>query len=342
MKAPKICLICSLHHPGIKTHFWHLSKNINASLFFVENLYHPIFLKLAKFLKIPLPSILSLKEYDIIILGGWRASYLSIIKNLKKENKKVGIYWTSSIGQSEMTEKHVEIYHLNHILNLLKEDVIDFIMVPERTYEAMGKLKKVFLLPYTFNFSQIKFSERKNIVKRTDIFLSVRHGKNILTQFIGVHLADPDIEIYTNIKNKEFLNFLQLLEIPFRYIEWIPNYEEYLKFISKMGFSLQITYTETFNYAVAERMAMGIPVFASGNIFLITQDEFLKKYLYVEAPDSPLEISKKIRFLLKNSTLYHEINIHIRKFLEKFLKSKEEKFQECFSKFLKFIQNSLL
>ncbi len=342
METPKICMVCSLHHPGIKTHFFHLSKNINASLFFIENLYPQIFSKIYKVLQIPLPLPSNLKEFDIIIFGGWHILYLSIIRYLKRKNKKVGIYWTSSIGQSEMTEKHIEIHYLNHLLNLLKENIIDFLIVPERTYEALGKLEKVVLLPHTFDISQINFFNRKNIDKKADIFLSPRYGKNILSQFIGTHLADPDIKIYTNIDNIKIRKFLEVLGVPYIYKGWIDSYQKYLEFISSMGFSLQITYTETFNYAVAERMAMGIPVFVSGNIFLITHDKFLKKYLCVEAPDSPLEISKKIEFLLRNISLYQEINIHIRESLEKFLELKEQKFKKCFSEFLKFIQHTLL
>lgn len=341
MKEPKVCLICSSRHPGIKTHFVHLSENINVPMLLIENLYPQIFLKFITRLKLPpfLPS--SLQKFDIIVLGGWHFSYLPIIRKLKRKNKKVGIYWTSSIGQSEMTEKYIEIHYLNKLLAFLQEKIIDFIIVPERTYEALGNIEKIFPLPHTFNLSKIKFLRKKDVIKKADIFLPVRHGKNILCQFIGVHLADSKIEIYTNVKNKELLRFLKSLNIAYIYKDWIPSYEKYLRFISSMGFSLQVTYTETFNYAVAERMAMGIPVFVSGNIFLITHDKFLKKYLCVEAPDSPLEISRKIRFLIENKSLYEEVNLYIREALEKFLKSKEERFKECFAKFIKFIQNRL-
>ncbi len=337
----KICLICSKGHPGVKTHFFHLSKTLNVPVFFIENLYNTFFLKFSKFIKTPLFTSSTIKGFDVIIFGGWHPLYLNIIRNLKRKNKKIGIYWTSSIGQSEMTEKNIEIYYLIQIMTLLKENLLDFLLVPERTYEALGKQKRVFLLPYTFDISQFKFLEKKEIIKNADIFCPWRYGKNVLTQFLGVYMADSEIKIYTNIKNKEISNFLKLLKIPYVYINWIPSYQKYLEFISQMGFSLQITYTETFNYAVAERMGIGIPVFVSGNIFLITQDKFLKKYLCIEAPDSPLEISKKIEFLLKNESLYKEINFHIRESLEEFLKLKDEKFKECFSELLKFIQNNL-
>lgn len=331
------CLIASKYHPGVRTHFYYLSKEINFPLLILEEIYQePVIKFLSKF---PYFSYLpdKISNYYVYILGGWRSFYYALIRKLKIKKKKVGVYWTSTIGQSEMTCKFIEIKYLNFLLKLINEKKIDFLLVPLRTYESLKGVKSVFLLPHTLDLNEIEYNEKEILVKKADIFLPERMGKNILTQFIGLYLADQEIEIYTNLKNKELLNFLSYLKIPFKKIGWISSYKDYLSFIKDMGFSLQITYTESFNYAVAERMAMGIPVFVSPNIFLIYQKEYLRKYLCIESCDSPYEISKKIKKFLEAKGIYKEISVLSRKVLEEYLKNTKEIFQENFNKLIKFL-----
>jgi len=330
-------LIASKYHPGIRTHFYYLSKKIKFSFFLLEEIYNETIIKILKRIKFSFYLPQKLSKFYIYILGGWHPLYYPLIKKLKEKKKKVGIYWTSTIGQSEMTPEFIEIKNLNFVFKLMDEKIIDFLIVPIRTYEALRECKNVFLLPHTIDLEEIEFIKKEEILKKVDIFLPERIGKNIVNQFLGAYFADPEIEIYTNLKNKDIIELLSYLKIPFKKFEWIPSYKNYISFISQMGFSLQITYTESFNYAVAERMAIGIPVFVSPNIFLIYNDEYLRKHLCVEVPDSPYEISKKIKKLIMDKNLYKEINSYIRTVIENYLKKTDEIFKENFEKLINFL-----
>jgi glycosyltransferase involved in cell wall biosynthesis len=330
-------LIASKYHPGIRTHFYYLSKKIKFPFYLLEEIYNETLIKILKRIKFPVYLPENISKFCIYILGGWHPFYYFFIKKLKNKKKKVGIYWTSTIGQSEMTPQFIEIKNLNFIFKLMDEKIIDFLIVPIRTHEALKGCKNIFLLPHTMDLKEINYVKKEEIIKKVDLFFGERIGKNIVNQFLGAYFADPEIEIYTNLKNKDIIELLSHLKIPFKKIDWIPSYKNYLFFISQMGFSLQITYTESFNYAVAERMAIGIPVFVSPNIFLIYHDKYLRKHLCIEIPDSPYEISKKLKKLIMNKNLYKEINSYIRIVIENYLKKTDEIFEENFKKLINFL-----
>ncbi len=316
----KILLTCSNKHPGVKTYLSKL-KNITSPY----TVFYPIEELISIYpdcerLRINIPrvnktlrrfSVLKLSKKmksfgDNIILGGWKPYYPEIIKKLNRLNIKPSILWCSTLGQSEMTWR-IELKPLNKILELLKKRAIRYFLVLEKAYQSFSHINNVEYLSYPVDISTSLEYDTMNLEgNNLDLFLKVRPGKNVLQQMVAQRYVKTKFRLHTNIDDQTILDIAKKLNLSFTHHPWLPE-KKYWGLIKNMVVSLQVTWTESFNYAVCERMMLKIPTLVSPEIFLINKDKFLKKYLVVETPDSPIAIAEKIDFLLINKNLKNEI-----------------------------------
>ena len=254
----------------------------------------------------------SLFNYDNIVIGSWKPYYLTIIGKLNKKGISPSILWCSTLGQTEMTWM-IELSALNTILKLLAEGKIRHLFVPEKPFESLSHIPHVKYLPHPIRLRSLEEHRTANTsgLKRLagnncDLFMKARPGKNVLQQMLAQRFAKTEYTLHTNIRNKEILGIAEKLRLSFTHHSWLPD-NHYYDLISQMDLSLQVTWTESFNYAVCERFLLGVPVLVSRELFWVSRDQFLRKYLVVENCDSPKEIAKKIDFLLENRNLRSEI-----------------------------------
>lgn len=316
----KILLTCSNDHPGVKTHFLELQKltHPNTHFYPIEELvssypdYKKINIKIPKVKGIlKRVSILKiskeLKNFgNNIILGSWRPYYSELINKLCKLNITPSILWCSTLGQSEMTWG-IELNPLNEILDLLKKRKIRYLLVPEKTYVSLSHINNVQYLPHPIDISIPSSTDTMELEgNNIDLFFQFRPGKNALQQMLAQRYTKTKFHLHTNIKDKIILDIAKKLNLSFLHHSWLPA-KKYYGLVKNMDMSLQVTWTESFNYAVCERMTIGIPTLVSSEVFLISKDKFLKRYLVVETPDSPIAIAQKIDFLFDNKNLMTEI-----------------------------------
>ena len=316
----KVLLTCSNRHPGVKRHLIQLNNVFQNKTIFapVEELFSllPDYRRIKKGLpgiKNALRKIVKVKVSkkildfgDNIIMGSWIPIYSDIINILNKKGIKPSILWCSTLGQSEMTWK-IELEPFNKILGLLKKGKIKYLLVPEKTYESLSHIKSVKYLPHPIDLS-IPMSDNDVELngKNVDLFFKFRPGKNALQQMLSQRFTTTKFNLHTNIKDNTILDIAKNLNIHLTHHSWLPD-RQYYALIEAMDVSLQVTWTESFNYAVCERMILGVPTLVSPEIFLISNDNLLRKYLTVETPDSPRAIAKKIDFLINNKNLRSEI-----------------------------------
>jgi glycosyltransferase involved in cell wall biosynthesis len=316
-----ILLTCSNEHPGVRTHLLRL-KNIllsEAAFESIENLIYflPDYRKMgrnAPRIRGLLRRMAKLKisrkmlDYgDNIIIGSWKPYYRQIIDQLNKRGVKPSILWCSTLGQTEMTWM-IELVPFNAILDMLGRGKIKHLFVPERTFESISHVKNVKYLPHPIDMS-ISWKATNGIElngNNIDLFLQARPGKNVLQQMIAQRFAHARYTLHTNIKNHEIIEVAKKLKLSFTQHDWLPE-NHYYDLISKMDLSLQVTWTESFNYAVCERFLLGVPALVSRELFWVSREKLLKKYLVVEDCDSPREIAKRIDFLLNNRNLHGQI-----------------------------------
>ncbi|MEO0142035.1 MAG: hypothetical protein ABIL15_01605, partial [candidate division WOR-3 bacterium] len=95
--------------------------------------------------------------------------------------------------------------------------------------------------------------------------------------------------------------------------------------------SLQVTFTESFSYAVCERMCLSVPTITSYDIDLISEDRFLSKYLCVEGLDTPTQIAERLKKIVGDDKLREELSIRCRERINKIAQENNRIVKEYFS-----------
>jgi glycosyltransferase involved in cell wall biosynthesis len=260
-------------------------------------------------------------EYgENIVLGGWSGLHEFLIQRLNKAGIRPSLMWCSTLGQAEMTR--TEIYSLLKVLEYLKERKIRYLLLHKRLevlkdlFGYLGDLGCAVDLPHTINLERVIRSESSELEGRNaDLFLPLRFGKNVVTQLAAAKLSRSVFTLHSNVDVDWFRKISSEMGLKMFFHPWLKE-KEYWRLLSGMDISLQVTHTESFNYAVCERMCLGLPVLATQNIWLLSEDDLLKKYLCVEAPDTPRAIAEKIDAILDDEALRKDLGARCRERIE--------------------------
>ncbi len=339
----EIAVLVSKHNPGVVS----MAKNLEevtgkVSVYYLEELFPNEFaFRLERrFFNNSSVSLARrkltelVKDYNNrIILGGWSPIHEKIVNLIYLSGAIPSVMWCSTLGQMEMTCKMGDYKALLSLLSLNSEKKIRYILLNERLYEEMGFIKNAIFFPHTLNLNKFNayFKPRPEFssgVFNIDLFVALRSGKNILAQISSVKLSkhSDNINLHINFKHPYIKRIVEFWNVNIKEHGWL-KWEEYLALISNMHLSLQVTHTESFNYAVAERMAMGVPSLVSYNIYNVCKDDFLKKYLCVDAVDSPSIIRNKLDYLLDNTSLLMELRERVHERINVLMKRKNLKAQ---------------
>ncbi len=341
-------LTCSRDHPGVTTHLQELSRVMDNGVEFhpIEEFVSPygswsmpgMGYKIGKRLlnRISKASI-SEEMFTFghsIIIGSWKDYYDDVIRQLNKHKILPSILWCSTLGQSEMSW-NAELNPLLGILRLLRERKIRYLLVPEKTYESFSYIEHVVCLPHPVSLEKSYERNQGHLDGvNIDLFVKARPGKNVLQQMVAQRYSKAHYMLHTNINEQRILDIAECLMIQLKKYPWLKE-KEYETLIGAMDLSLQVTWTESFNYAVCERMMMGVPTLVSPEVFLVSGDPFLKELLVVDTPDSPVAIAKKIDFLINNRRIQDEIRERARervfKIAQKYNTEIKEKMAGLFS-----------
>ena len=252
------------------------------------------------------------KYGDNVLLGAWSSYHRNIVNILYRAGIRPSVMWTSTLGQMEMTPNMVEYRFLYEALESVKSGKIKHLLLNERLYESLNFLSSAVYFPHTLDLSGLNPYRKDRKVTpppfKVDIFTPLRQGKNILSQIAAIRLLDDykNVELHINFSHPYISPVIENFGIKAINHGWLET-ADYYNLLAGMHFSLQVTHTESFNYAVAERMALGIPVLVSYNIYNVCKNKELAGHLCVKGVDSPYEISKKIKKLMDNPPLIGEL-----------------------------------
>ena len=325
----KLLLLCSKGFPGSSKVLINL-KSILSNYFDVQLIY----LEQLLLVRSPLPknkgqrmlnflqtnfhllNIKHLLDYGSnILFAGWGTMYEIVLKKLNNNGIKPSLIMCSTPGQAELSKG--ELYLYNNIITHFKKGNIKYWLLNKRLFDSMGKLvKRTTYFPHTIDLTQFrKVIPNFLIGSNLDLFCPVRPGKNIVNQIIAFKLSNVTAKLHVNFSDIAMKTLLKALNIQVINHGWIDD-SQYYNLIAAMKLSLQATFTESFNYAVAERMCLGVPVITSYDIYLTSNNAFLAKYLCVKRLDTPLEISDRINKIIKNNTLQKELSACCRKVIK--------------------------
>jgi len=331
-------ILVSKHHPGVVSMARNLAEVTGAvKVHYIEDLFNSeLLFRLERrffphsFFSFTRSGIEKLvKEYDDrIILGGWSSIHEKIVNILNARGVKPSVMWCSTLGQMEMTCRMGDYKALVSLLSLNKEGKIRYILFNERLFEEMGFIENSIYFPHTLNLDKFNayfkpYPQNNSDAFNIDLFVAMRSGKNILAQISAIKLSKymSKIKLHINFKHTYIEQVITHWDVPVIKHNWL-KWEEYLNLISGMHLSLQVTHTESFNYAVAERMAMGVPSLVSCNIYNVCKDEFLRKYLCVEAVDSPAKIRERMDFILANPSLFLDLRQKVHERINRVMREK--------------------
>lgn len=269
-----------------------------------------------------------------IILGGWDYPYNILTDKLNEIGIYPSVMWCSTIGQAEMTS--TEIARFVELLQYIKAGKVRFLLLHRGLYETLNYINNVVFLPHTIDITRVKTTAPKKFEGlNADLFCSYRYGKNVITQILAGKLARTRPTIHINFNSPELQQIIQILNIKDVVSHsWIDD-SEYWNFLAGMTLSLQVTHTESFNYAVCERMIIGIPALVTHNIWLVSEEPYLKQHLCVDSPDNPLDIANKIDLILTNKTLYKELGEKCKERVKKIAQNDNSIALEMINKYFK-------
>lgn len=198
-------------------------------------------------------------EQEVIILGSWNSDYASIVDTLKKE-KKIGVLWTSSMG-----EVGLEGAELQLLWEVVNNKDISFIWFGDR---SLGRLfDKGFYAPYPLDYKLSPIQPKQNIVT---LFCPPTLKKNIYNQLVAIKFLqerEKELILHTNIPlDKSLIEFLGLRCVVH---PWMQR-RQYDELLASSRLNFAVSFAETFNYQCAEAIMLGTPCIVSSTVRLIT------------------------------------------------------------------------
>ena len=326
----KLLLICSRTFPGshrvLKNLKMVLKDSIDAHIIPIEELFcfRPQLgsYRIEKRIRqiqtdLHLVSIDKLMDYgNNILFAAWGPAYDVVLKKLNKKGITPSLIMCSTPGQSELS-RH-ELMDYCKIIEYLKRGEIKYWLLNRRLYNSIGRvIKQSTYFPHTIDLNQFA-----NIVpqhldgKNIDLFCLPRLGKNVLNQVLGFKLSGVSAKLHINFRDRVIDLLITRINAPVVHHDWM-EVSAYNSFIAAMDLSLQATFTESFSYAVAERMCLGVPAITSYDIYFTAEDPFLSKYLCIKALDTPPEIAGAIKRILESDNLRQDLSEKCRNIIEK-------------------------
>lgn len=291
-----ILTVAPTQFPGVITHLENLSRTTELS-------EHTSILSKEK-----------LGDHKLVIFGAWENTYYLAMKKLqqKYQDVKVGLLWTSTVGQMGFSPDIVEGSYLWLIHDAMKAGRLDYLFVPTKriyqTFQQIFPSGMVKYLPNTVSFEWLYEHQDNSLVRGidyVDLFLPQASRKNVLNQVMGARLAN--VFLHFNSVFKTVRDFADLIKLRYCDMGWMDR-EHYLRALQTMKLGLQVTYAETFDYVLAEHFAYGVPCITSFTIDFLPKTEEWSPLL-VENFDDPNEIAQKIKVLIDNEELYSDISL---------------------------------
>ena len=228
-----------------------------------------------------------LDNVKMIIFGGsWNNQYAEINKVAKSKNVKTALLFCSPFGQAALSN---EIPHLIKAYDLLLNGFVDYLFTGTQEMADILNHPRVKFLPQTLDYKTFMEKHEGEVEKRdkaVGLFCSKAWHKNIVNQMIG--LRKTDYHLFTNAFDKDTTTIALTHDVRYTSFEWL-NDKEYYNLLKMIPVHLQCSYSEAFDYVVAETLLLGNPVIVGPTIDWVKLPE-----LKVSNIDNPFEIKTAI------------------------------------------------
>lgn len=294
----KIFTFCHDYFPGTNNALINLSKATGITKHFVlatRGKKSPEIIFFIKYLKKERPSL--------AIFGGWSKTYEELIKRLRHEKIKFGVYWTSSPGQTDIsqeTEKLATIISNNHLRYRFFSSLA-FASCLKKYFKNLYHLPLIFASLGLIARKQDKTVNNENVfVMSLFCVQSEYKRKNVLNSLLAVSSLKRNCRLYLNglSKDRYYRKILDKLCINYRDFGWMDR-KKYERVLGEVDLGLQVSFAESFNYVTAEHLARGIPVIATRMVPAVEcLPEEVKKRIIIDDADNFLKISDCVQYFI--------------------------------------------
>ena len=321
-KTEGLITFCVKGFPGTNRSLINLEKTTGLTRHFVLSGSKPVDTDVKFFI-----DYIKRKRPRVVLFGGWSQVYQFFLKELKNTKIEFGIYWTSSPGQTDISDE------IGSLGNLINSSEIKYKLFANKdpASSLSGRLNNVNFLPDTVIFPEELQNNLRNRKKRAiviSLFCSPFEykRKNILNSLLAVSMLKDRYTLYLNglSANKSYKSMLEKLKILYRDFDWMSD-EDYERVLWDVDLGLQVSFAETFNFVAADHMARRIPVITSRMVPVMDgMPQSITRRLIIEDPDSPFEIKDRIEYLIRNPRMLPEMGKTMYNYLGKENKKRVE------------------
>ena len=299
MQEPKnIFSFCFAGFPGTNRQLRELSQTVGLSRHFsltdgVQRTREIIFYR----------DLLVDAQPSLVIFGSWTPAYDWLLEELSLLDSQSAVLWTSSPGQVDISAE------MGKLANIIQDTRIDFRLFASSSFGIPFSryLRGCYILPHTLNISE--GIQRPNIsghIKNGPTIISLfcspneYRRKNILNALLALTRIKGDFLLYVNglTSTPAYKTLLDTLKIPYKDFGWMDA-KDYQNIFDQIDVGLQLSFSESFNYVVADHLLKGIPIITSEAIPIMHGiPSILKELLVVRNEDDPQEIQEKLQFLI--------------------------------------------
>lgn len=235
----------------------------------------------------------------LLILGAWTPAYKQILDALSPATA-VGVYWTSSPGQVDMSREMALLTEIMH------HPRVRYVFFTSRPLAAAFQANDRCLeLPLTFPVPARLPTHRTGQVPILSLFCSPNEyrRKNILNTLIAVARQTRDYVLYLNGLSEDAGYKRLLSDWEIRYHDWgWLNHDDYQRVLARVDIGLQVSFSESFGYVVTDHLLRGIPVLTSKMVPVMDKlPARVRRRLVLENADDPSEFGAKLDYLLNHT-----------------------------------------
>jgi len=251
-----------------------------------------------------------LRAVDVDLLITCGIGEVDLLK-LKRQKVKIGVLFCSPLAQAHIvpTSSNGDLDSLLRYVNMLKSGDIDYIFLASEQLSKIFNNEKIIYLPAPLYWEE--GTDLSNIENRKGLcfFGTMDSHKNLANMFGAVKysgIGDPFIITGTEkVSMCEF--FSNLFDMKNIIVYPRLSKQQLLDTMSKVKLSLQIGFSESFNYTTWECSMLQIPSITSLCIFWYVNDPILRKFCGVENLDNFILIGEKIRKVYFDPVLYKDL-----------------------------------
>jgi len=249
--------------------------------------------------------IMLLQEHlpDIVLFGGWSPVYAHIMHELRNTGIRFGVYWTSSGGQTDMSEEMPKLAHI------LRDPGIDHLVFssPGLAEGLQAAGRQVWNLPVTLTIPE-SLPDAPSGSRREDRALAISlfcppaeyRRKNILNCLLALSETVGQFKLYVNGLSEypAYRTMLDELQVVYQDLGWMER-ATYEDFLWSLDLGLQVSFAESYDYVAAEHIARGVPVVASPMVPVIEMlSPNTRSQLVVNAADTVDAIRERVQMFV--------------------------------------------